>query len=44
MRAVYHPTAAQGMAAGLEMRADVRDMIAKSFFLDSLSLPPAATK
>ena len=44
LRPVYHPAAGQGMAGGLEMRADVREMISKAFFLDSLTLPPAGTK
>ena len=41
LRPLYQPQAGQGVGIGLQMRADVREMIAKAFFLDSLSLPPA---
>lgn len=41
LRPIYQPTAGQSLNAGLQMRADVREMISQAFFLDSLSLPPA---
>lgn len=44
LRPLYKPAAGQGIGIGLEMRADVREGIAKAFFLDSLALPPASVK
>lgn len=41
LRPIYQPTTGQSLNPALTMRADTRDMIAKAFFLDSLSLPPA---
>ena len=44
LQPLYHPNASQSMGSGFEMRSDTREMIAKAFFLDSLSMPPAGTK
>lgn len=44
LRPLYEPRASEGLRIAAEMRADIRDMIAKAFFLDSLSLPPAGVK
>ena len=44
LRPVYLPTGGQGVGIGLQLRADVRESIAKAFYLDSLSLPPMATR
>jgi hypothetical protein len=41
-RPLYEMDNGAGMNAALAMRADVRAMIDKAFFLDSLSLPPAS--
>lgn len=40
LRPIYQPTAGQNLAAGFQVRADIREMIFKAFFLDSLQLPP----
>lgn len=40
LRPIYQPNGAQNLQAGFNVRADARDMIAKAFYLDSLSLPP----
>lgn len=44
LRPLYEGRAAEGVRTGNEMRLDTRDQIAKAFFLDSLSLPPAGNK
>lgn len=38
---IYQPAAGQNLTGGVQMRADVREMINKAFYLDSLSLPPS---
>lgn len=42
LRPLYQPNAGQGLNTALELAAMVREQINKAFFLDSLSLPPAA--
>ena len=44
LRPLYEANAGSGLSSAFQMRGDVRDMIAKAFFLDSLSLPPADTR
>lgn len=44
LRPVFQPTGGQGVGIGLELRASTFESIAKSFFLDSLSLPPMSVK
>lgn len=44
VRPLYKPEWANGMRGAYELNADVRTMIDKAFFLDSLSLPPAGVK
>jgi len=44
LRPVYEARASEGMRAGLELANGVQSAIAKAFFLDSLSLPPAGVK
>lgn len=41
LRPLYEPNSGSGMQTAFVMRADVREAIARAFFLDSLSLPPA---
>lgn len=40
LKPLYQPAAGQNLAAGFQVRADIREMIYKAFFLDSLQLPP----
>lgn len=44
LRPVYLPTGGQAVGIGLQLRADIRESIAKAFFLDSLSLPPMQSR
>jgi hypothetical protein len=44
LRPLYEPRAGEAVRMAAELRADLRDQIAKAFFLDSLSLPPAGVK
>jgi len=41
IRPLYEPRAGEGLRAGFELRNDLRAMIDKAFYLDSLSLPPS---
>lgn len=41
IRPLYEQNAGQALNVAFSMRTDVRDMITRAFFLDSLSLPPA---
>lgn len=44
LRPAYEARANEGVRTGNELRMDVREQIAKAFFLDSLALPPASAK
>lgn len=44
IRPLYKPEWAAGMNGAYQINADIRQMIDKAFFLDSLSLPPANIK
>ena len=44
IRPLYKPEWANGLRGAFEINADVRGMIDKAFYLDSLSLPPADVK
>jgi len=44
LRPLVNPKSGEGMATAFNLRNDTRDQIAKAFFLDSLSLPPANVK
>lgn len=41
LRPAINPNTGQGMGVAFNLRDDLRNMIDKAFFLDSLSLPPA---
>ena len=44
VRPLYKPEWASGMNGAFQINADIRAMVDKAFFLDSLSLPPANVK
>lgn len=44
LRPLYQPNASAGLGVALQLRAEVQNSIAKAFFLDSLTLPPAGVK
>ena len=44
VRPLYKPEWASGMNGAFQINADIRNMIDKAFFLDSLTLPPANVK